>query len=80
MSEPEKAHIISAAQFELSKCFETQVQQAALDRMNLVSHDLAKAVAEALIDVKVPAPAKYHGNKSSFLSQVDGKSQSKYNV
>ena len=76
MSEVEKEHIISAAQFELSKCFETQVQQAAVERMNLVNHDFAKTVAESLKDVKIPAPAKYHSQTSNFLSQVNGKSQS----
>ncbi|ORX36760.1 catalase-like domain-containing protein [Kockovaella imperatae] len=75
MSETEQQHIISAAQFELSKCFETQVQQAAVERFNMINHEFAKAVAESLTSVTVPAPAKYHNQKSAFLSQVNGKSQ-----
>ena len=78
MSEPEKKHMVSAAQFELSKCFEVEVQQAAINRFNLIDHDYAVAVAEALADVKVPeAVSTNHGKKSAFLSQVEGKSQSK---
>ena len=77
MSPPEKKHIIEAAQFELSKCFETQVQQAAVERFNMIDHDFAVAVAEALVDVKVPdAVNPNHGKKSAFLSQITGKNQS----
>ena len=77
MSEPEKEHMVSAAQFELSKCFETEVQQAAVERFNLIDHGFALAVAEALIDVKVPDEVNpNHGKKSAFLSMVDSKSQS----
>ena len=78
MSETEKAHIISATQFELSKCFETEVQQAAIDRYNLIDHDLAVAVAEVLTSVTVPAAVKpNHGRRSAFLSQITSPSQSK---
>jgi len=76
MSDAEKKHMVSAAQFELSKCFETEVQQAAVNRFNLIDHDFALQVAEALSDVKVPdAVTTNHGKKSAFLSQVEGKSQ-----
>ena len=75
MSEAEKQHIVSAAQFELSKCFEPEVQQAAVERFNLVNHDFAQQVASVMPQVKVPAPAKYHNQKSAFLSQVNGKNQ-----
>ncbi|WWC99088.1 hypothetical protein V866_005983 [Kwoniella sp. B9012] len=75
MSEPEKKNIISAYQFELSKCYETQVQQTALNRINLIDHDLALAVAESLKDVTVPDAVPNHGKKSAFLSQITGKTQ-----
>ncbi|EIW69080.1 hypothetical protein TREMEDRAFT_44294 [Tremella mesenterica DSM 1558] len=75
MSEVEKKHIIAAAQFELSKCFETVVQQSAIERFNLVDHDFALQVAEALQDVKVPDAVPNHGKRSEYLSQVTGKSQ-----
>jgi catalase len=76
MSDAEKKHMVSAAQFELSKCFETEVQQAAINRFNTIDHDFAVKVAEALSDVKVPdATGPNHGRKSAFLSQVEGKSQ-----
>jgi catalase len=76
MSDAEKKHMVSAAQFELSKCYETEVQQAAVNRFNLIDHDFALQVAEALSDVKVPdAVNANHGKKSAFLSQVEGKSQ-----
>jgi len=76
MSVPEKHHIISALQFELSKCFESEVQQRAVERLNLIDHDLALSVAEALTSVKVPDAVKpNHGKRSAFLSQIDGKTQ-----
>ncbi|WWC60089.1 uncharacterized protein I303_102653 [Kwoniella dejecticola CBS 10117] len=75
MSEPEKKNIISAYQFELSKCYETIVQQNAINRINLVDHDLALAVAESLKDIKVPDAVPNHGKRSEFLSQITGKNQ-----
>ena len=81
MSDTEKAHIVAATQFELSKCFETVVQQNAINRHNLIDHDLALQVAAALPDVTVPdAVGTNHGKKSAFLSQVNGKNQSEYFV
>lgn len=76
MSEPEREHMIAAAQFELSKCYEHVVQQKAIERFNEIDHDFAVAVAEVFPAVKVPAAIKpNHGKKSEFLSQVNGKSQ-----
>ncbi|ORY25845.1 catalase-like domain-containing protein [Naematelia encephala] len=75
MSAPEKAHIVAAGQFELSKCEEHEVQQNAISRFNLISHDFALAVAEAFPQVKVPDAVPNHGRKSEFLSQVTGKNQ-----
>ncbi|KAL7419624.1 catalase 1 [Cryptotrichosporon argae] len=76
MSAVEKKHMIEAAQFELSKCAESVVHQTAVDRFNLIDHDFAVAVAEALPHVKVPDAVKpNHGKRSEFLSQVDGKTQ-----
>lgn len=76
MSEPEKEHIVEAAQFELSKCFEHGVQQTAIERFNLIDHDFALRVAQVFPSVKVPAAVKpNHGKKSAFLSLVEGKSQ-----
>lgn len=78
MSEPEKAHMVAAAQFELSKCSEHIVHQNAIDRFNTIDHDFAIQVAEIFPHVTVkPALKENHGKKSAFLSQVDGKSQSK---
>lgn len=74
MSEPEKAHMVAAAQFELSKCFEKEVISKSIERLNLIDHDFALQVAEIFPDVTVPDAAKpNHGRKSAFLSQVDGK-------
>ncbi|OCF34653.1 catalase [Kwoniella heveanensis CBS 569] len=75
MSKHEKQHIIDAYQFELSKCYEHVVQQTAIDRINLIDHDLALAVAEAFPAVKVKDAVPNHGGKSAFLSQVEGKNQ-----
>lgn len=76
MSEPEKEHMLEAAQFELSKCYEHEVQQAAIERYNLIDHDFAVSVASIFPRVKVPeSVGPNHGNKSPFLSQVTGKSQ-----
>lgn len=76
MSEEEKHHIVEAAQFELSKCYETQVQQTAITRYNLIDHDFALQVASQFPSVKVPDAVPNHGQTSSFLSQVSGKTQS----
>nr|XP_031863123.1 uncharacterized protein CI109_001602 [Kwoniella shandongensis]KAA5530195.1 hypothetical protein CI109_001602 [Kwoniella shandongensis] len=75
MSAPEKKNMISAYQFELSKCYEIGVQQTAIDRINLVDHDLALQVATAFPSVKVGPAQPNHGKKSAFLSQVEGKNQ-----
>jgi len=76
MSAPEKAHMVAAAQFELTKCYEHEVQQAAIERFNLIDHSFAEAVAEAMPRVKVPDAVKpNHGQKSDYLSQVTGKTQ-----
>ena len=79
MSGPERKHMISAVQFELSKCFETEVQQAAIDRLNMIDHDFAVACAEVLASVKVPDEVNPNeGKKSAFLSMVDSKTQSEH--
>ncbi|WVQ79074.1 hypothetical protein IAT38_001168 [Cryptococcus sp. DSM 104549] len=75
MSAPEKAHIISAYQFELSHCAEDLVIQNELNRMNEIDHGLALAVAESFPHLTVPPAKPNHGRKSAFLSQVDGKNQ-----
>lgn len=68
--------MVAAAQFELSKCEEAQVHQAAIERYNLIDHSFAVKVAEVLPHVKVPDEVRpNHGKKSAFLSQVDGKGQ-----
>lgn len=70
--------MVAAAQFELSKCSEHIVHQNAIDRFNLVDHDFAVQVAEVFPHIEVkPAVKANHGRKSAFLSQVEGKSQSK---
>ena len=76
MSEPEKKHMISAAQFELGKVEELEVQQTAIERFNLIDHGFALAVAEAFTNIKVPDEVTpNHGKRSEFLSQVNGKNQ-----
>jgi catalase len=76
LSEVEKEHLIGAAQFELGKCDELVVQQAMIERFNLIDHDLAVKVAEGLNEVKVPDEVtKNDGRKSEYLSQVQGKQQ-----
>jgi catalase len=81
MSEPEKEHMLSAAQFELSKCSEHEVHQAAIDRYNLIDHDFAVKVAEVFPHITVkPTVKPNHGRKSAFLSQVTGKNQSEHMV
>jgi catalase len=75
MSEPEKQNMISAAQFELSKCEEHIVHQNAISRFNEIDHDFALAVAEVFPAVKVPEGKPNHGQRSDFLSQVNGKNQ-----
>lgn len=75
MSDVEKQHIIAAAQFEISKCEEHIVHQAAIERFNEIDHDFALAVAEVFPAVKVPAGKPNHGQRSDYLSQVTGKNQ-----
>jgi catalase len=76
MTDVEKEHMVAAAQFELSKCEEAQVHQAAIETYNLIDHSFAAKVAEVLPHVKVPDEVRpNHGKKSAFLSQVDGKGQ-----
>ncbi|WVR03995.1 hypothetical protein IAU60_000994 [Kwoniella sp. DSM 27419] len=75
MSDAEKKHIVDAYTFELTKCYEHEVQQTAIDRINLIDHDLALQVAEAFPAVKVKDAVPNHGQKSAFLSQVTGKNQ-----
>lgn len=76
MSDAEKTNMISAAQFELSKCEEHIVHQNAISRFNEIDHDFALAVAEVFPAVKVPDAVKpNHGQRSDFLSQVTGKNQ-----
>jgi len=76
MSDAEKTNIISAAQFEVSKCEEHIVHQNAISRFNEIDHDFALAVAEVFPAVKVPDAVKpNHGQRSDFLSQVTGKNQ-----
>lgn len=77
MTDVEKAHIVSAAQFELSKCSEHVVHQNAINRFNTIDHDFAVQVASIFPHIQVPDAIKpNHGQKSAFLSMVDGKSQS----
>jgi catalase len=81
MSEPEKQHMVEAAQFELSKCFESDIQQTAIARFALIDYDFAVKVAEEFPHVEVPKQAKpNHQKKSAFLSQVTGKSQSEQQI
>ncbi len=76
MSEYEKKHMISAAQFELGKVEELEVQQTAIERFNLIDHDFALQVASAFTNIKVPDEVRpNHGKKSAFLSQIEGKNQ-----
>jgi catalase len=76
MTDVEKAHIVAAAQFELSKCEDAQVHQAAIERYNLIDHGFALKVADIFPHVRVPDEVRpNHGKKSAFLSQVDGKGQ-----
>lgn len=77
MSDVEKQHIISAAQFELSKCSEHVVHQNTINRWNTIDHDFAVQCASIFPHVKVPDAIKpNHGKKSAFLSMVEGKNQS----
>lgn len=76
MSDIEKQHIVSAAQFELGRCEEGEVQQRMIDRFNQIDHQLAIRVAQGFGNVKVPDEVKpNHGQKSEFLSQITGKTQ-----
>lgn len=77
MSDVEKQHIISAAQFELSKCSEHVVHQNTINRFNTIDHDFALSVAEIFPHITVPDAVKpNHGQKSEYLSMVNGKNQS----
>ena len=78
MSAPEKQNMISAAQFELSKCEEHIVHQNTINRFNEIDHDFALAVAEVFPAVTVPEGKPNHGQRSDFLSQITGKNQGKY--
>jgi catalase len=80
MSAPEKQNMISAAQFELSKCEEHIVHQNTINRFNEIDHDFALAVAEVFPAVTVPEGKPNHGQRSDFLSQITGKNQGKYRV
>ena len=66
----EKSHLIEAAQFELGKVPNLEVQQRMIEHFNQVDHDLAKQIAQR-IGVSEPAkPEKAnHGEKSAALSQ-----------
>jgi len=68
MSKVEQQHIIEAAQFELGRCDDRDVQIRNIMRWNDVDHDLAVAVAEAF-DIDVPEPKiKNHGRKTDGQS------------
>jgi len=72
--------MISAAQFELSKCEEHIVHQNTINRFNEIDHDFALAVAEVFPAVTVSEGKPNHGQRSDFLSQITGKNQGKYHV
>ena len=75
MTEPEKAHMVAAVQFELGKCLEEPVQQKIIDNLSNVSYDFALAVSEALSLTPAKPTIANHGKTSAFLSQVNGKQQ-----
>jgi len=68
LSQVEQQHIIEAAQFELGRCDDRQVQERNIMRWNEVDHDFAVAVAEAF-DIEVPQPEKPNHNKKTDGAQ-----------
>lgn len=71
ISQPEKDHLVAAAQFELGKT-DTAIQERVLARLNEVEPALAARVAEGL-DLPVPKPIhgwKNHGLVSPALSML----------
>jgi catalase len=72
MSGVEKLHITSAAIFELGHVDDIGVRQRMVERFNLVSHQFAVAVAQA-IGVPAPHPSTRpaYGKTSPVLSQLN---------
>ena len=73
MSEVEKAHMVSAAQFELGHCIRRDVQERMMTRFAQIHPDFGKAVAEGFhikIDESVVKARNYPTTPLSDLSQM----------
>jgi catalase len=60
MSEPEKAHLIKAFQFEVGKVMDPEIRKAVVEEFNNVDGDLAIQIAKG---VGVPIPEQKGGSK-----------------